>query len=174
MPQKKAPPSIVDHPHLTKQVLTEGLRSQIRFERTWIDVMADFFTAAFGTVTFLVLNALFFLGWILWNTPRFGFTPFDPFPFELLTTIVSLEAIFLSIIVLISQNRQGKISDIRQKVNFEVDVRAEEEGTEILHLLSELHEHAGLKTKDARELARMKRPTDIGEIQRDVEKEGNE
>jgi|CXWL01.1.fsa_nt_gi uncharacterized membrane protein len=171
MAEKQALPTVEERKKLTKQVLTEGLRSQIKFERTWIDVMADFFTAAFGTVTFLVLNAFIFIGWILWNTPGFGFPLFDPFPYELLTTIVSLEAIFLSIIVLISQNRQSKITDIRQKVNFEVDVRAEEEVTEILKLLSELHAHAGLKTTGARELARMKQATNIGEIQRDVEKE---
>ena len=167
---KETPQTITESPRLTKQVLTEGLRSRIRFERKWTDALADFFTEAFGTVTFLALNIVLFVGWIIYNIPYFGFTPFDPFPFSLLTTIVSLEAIVLSVIVLISQNRQSKITDIRQKVNFEVDVRAEEEVTKILELILELHKHMGIQHTDKREIARMKRPTDLGKIQEDVEK----
>ena len=153
----------------TKQVLANGLRSRINFKRTAVDVVADSFTLAFGTLVFFGINVVFFAGWIILNGGWFGLTPFDPFPFSLLTMIVSLEAIFLSIIVLISQNRQSKIADIRQKVNFEIDVRTEEESTEILQLMSELHAHAGLKTKNVHELARMKQPSDLGEIQRHIE-----
>lgn len=154
---------------LTREKLTEELHSQIRFSRGWSDVIADLMTYYFGTVLFLTINALFFAGWIFFNLPWLGFTPFDPYPFGLLTMIVSLEAIFLSIVVLVSQNRQSKISDIRQRVEFEVDVRAEEETTKILKMLHELHTHLGIKTKAGKELKQMERRTDLEKIQRSIE-----
>jgi len=91
-------------------------------------------------------NAVLFVGWIEWNVGVFGFEPFDPFPFGLLTMIVSLEAIFLSIFVLMSQNRQGQISDIRQQIDFEIDVRAEAEVKKIMHMLEELRAFHGIGT----------------------------
>ena len=81
--------------------------------------------------------------------------------------IVSLEAIFLSVTVLITQNRQGKIADLRQKMDFEIDVRAENEITKILQLLAEMHAHAGLAKKD-KELAEMIKKTDLGRLEEDV------
>ncbi len=150
------------------RTLSDRLRSQIRFEKTWMDEIADFCTNVFGSVWFLLLNAGVFVGWIVLNIPEFGFAPFDPYPFGLLTMAVSLEAIFLSIIVLISQNRQSRIADIRQRVNFEVDVRAEEEITKILKMLGDVQEHMGIGKKDA-ELSRMEKKTDIGDIQKKVE-----
>ncbi len=153
------------------EVSRKSLHSQIQFEHKWSDTVADLFTRYFGTVSFLILNILFFAVWLVLNTPEFGFVPFDPFPFGFLTMAVSLEAIFLSIIVLISQNRQSKIADIRQRIEFEVDVRAEEETTKILNMLHGLHKHLGIKTEKDGELERMERHMDLGEIQRSIEKE---
>jgi CRP/FNR family cyclic AMP-dependent transcriptional regulator len=83
------------------------------------DIIADFS----GSITFLVLNALFFLAWLVWNLlPGFAF---DPFPFGLLTMIVSLEAIFLSIFVLVSQNRQATKDRIRNELDYQVNLKAE-------------------------------------------------
>lgn len=146
------------------------MRSHLEFARHWTDKVADFLTAQFGTLWFLLLNAIVFVGWIEWNVGWFGFEPFDPYPFNLLTTFVSLEAIFLAIIVLISQNRQSKIADVRQQVDMEIDIRAEAEITQMLHMLDELHQHHGIAKKD-RELERMERDTDIVRIQREIERE---
>lgn len=168
----QAPKPISEIPEkITRHSLAEGLRSQIKFEKTWTDSVADFCTSVFGSVWFLLLNASLFVVWIVLNIPQFGFVPFDPFPFGLLTMAVSLEAIFLSIIVLISQNRQSRIADIRQRVNFEVDVRAEEEVTKVLKMLSDIQEHLGIKKKDA-ELTRMEKRMDIEKIQKKVEENG--
>lgn len=158
---------------LTRQEITEELHAQLKFKHKWSDKVANFLTCRFGTVSFLFLNFLFFAVWIVVNEPWFDSTlipPFDPFPFGLLTMIVSLEAIFLSIVVLISQNRQSKTSDIRQRVEFELDVRSEEETTKILQMLDELHMHLGIKKKHDDDLVRMERPTDLGKIQRRVER----
>ncbi len=155
---------------LTSEEGAEKLHSKLHFERRWDDRIADFLTHYFGTVHFLIFNAIFFTLWIIRNTPWFGFTPFDPFPFGLLTMIVSLEAIVLSVIVLISQNRQSKISDIRQRIEFEVDVRSEEEATKTLQMLHELHSHFGIKTKHGGDLRRMEKQTDLEGIRRSLER----
>lgn len=141
----------------------------MNFEKTPIDTVADFFTNFFGSLWFLIANAVFFIGWIALNTPEFGFVPFDPYPYGLLTMAVSLEAIFLSILVLMSQNRQSRISEVRQRVNFEVDVLAEAEVTKVLKMLAEIQEHLGIQKKDP-ELNRMEKKLDLEKIQIEVEK----
>lgn len=125
------------------------------------DRIADFFTHSFGTVTFLIFNALFFLVWIVINIGDTAIGVFDPFPFGLLTMIVSLEAIFLTIIVLISQNRAGNIAYLRDEIDFEINVQAEDEITKILNILDEIHDHLGLKAEDDNELVTMKQKTSI-------------
>lgn len=137
---RERPKPISEHKRLTKETLVEQVRSLIRLERSWSDAVADWLTSSFGTATFLISNIVVFVVWIVLNTPTFGFVPFDPFPYGLLTMAVSLEAIVLAIIILISQNRQGKIADIRQKMDFEIDIRAEEEVTKILHIVEELRD----------------------------------
>jgi uncharacterized membrane protein len=80
---------------------------------------------------FLILNAAWFIIWIGLNVLPLGFQPFDPFPFGLLTMIVSLEAIFLSCFVLVSQNRQAEKDRVRSDIEYEVNIKAE---LEIAHL----------------------------------------
>ncbi|HJZ50036.1 MAG TPA: DUF1003 domain-containing protein [Roseiflexaceae bacterium] len=83
------------------------------------DVIAEFS----GSITFLLLNAIFFAAWLGGNElPGFSF---DPFPFGLLTMIVSLEAIFLSIFVLVSQNRQAAKDRVAAEIDHQVNTKAE-------------------------------------------------
>jgi uncharacterized membrane protein len=87
------------------------------------DRIADAMTAFSGSMAFVVLHAAWFAIWIVANLalPR----PFDPFPFGLLTMIVSLEAIFLSTFVLISQNRQAARLAVRSRIEFETDIQSD-------------------------------------------------
>ena len=125
-------------------------------------------TVQFGSLWFLIFNAIIFLGWIEWNLGWFGLPIFDPFPFGLLTMIVSLEAIFLAIVVLISQNRQSKIGDVRQQLDFEVDFRAEAEIKKILQKLDDIHHHLAVPTtKEPRDKTY---EIDIEQIQREIER----
>lgn len=87
--------------------------------------IADWIAWFSGSMQFLIINALIFIIWISINVFHLGFTQFDPFPFGLLTMIVSLEAIFLSCFVLISQNRQSEKDHIRSDVEYDVNVKAE-------------------------------------------------
>ncbi len=92
---------------------------------------SDAISAFSGSMLFLLLNASWFGIWILINTLPVGIPQFDPFPFGLLTMIVSLEAIFLSCFVLISQTRQAEKDRVRSDIEYEVNVKAE---LEVAHL----------------------------------------
>ncbi|MEU6141764.1 DUF1003 domain-containing protein [Streptomyces sp. NPDC047081] len=90
------------------------------------DRIADAITAFAGTMTFVYLHALWFAVWIVCNEGVFGKGAiWDPYPFGLLTMIVSLEAIFLSTFVMVSQNRQAARENVRADLDFETNVRSE-------------------------------------------------
>ena len=99
-----------DNPALSK-IIERNIRTMIhlRFsaeaQRSLQDRAADSVTAFSGSIVFVHIHIVWFALWILLNTGRFGLPAFDPFPYGLLTMIVSLEAIFLSTLVLITQNR---------------------------------------------------------------------
>ena len=93
--------------------------------------IADWISWFSGSMSFLLLNALWFVIWIALNTLPLGVPQFDPYPFGLLTMIVSLEAIFLSCFVLISQNRQAEKDRVRSDIEYEVNIKAE---LEVAHL----------------------------------------
>ena len=94
--------------------------------------VADWISWFSGSMQFLLLNAIWFVVWISINVWQVGSIPqFDPYPFGLLTMIVSLEAIFLSCFVLISQNRQAEKDRVRSDIEYDVNIKAE---LEIAHL----------------------------------------
>ena len=98
---------------------------------TALQRVADWISWFSGSMQFLALNAVWFIAWIAINTLSLGVPQFDPYPFGLLTMIVSLEAIFLSCFVLISQNRQAEKDRVRADIEYEVNIKAE---LEIAHL----------------------------------------
>jgi uncharacterized membrane protein len=109
---------------------------------------ADWIAEFSGSISFLVLHIVIFTGWIVANTGWLPGVPiFDPFPYGLLTMCVSLEAIFLSVFVLLSQNRQVAKDRIRADIEYDVNLKAE---LEVAHL----HEKVDhLTAETARRLA---------------------
>src|SRR5947207_9311971 len=90
------------------------------------DRAADRVTAFAGSLRFVYLHSIWFGIWVLLNIGVLGASlKFDKFPFGLLTMIVSLEAIFLSTFVMVSQNRQAARADIRSELDFETNLRSE-------------------------------------------------
>jgi uncharacterized membrane protein len=88
--------------------------------------LSDFLTMLAGDIRFVYFSAIWFFVWIILNLELIpGVKAFDPFPFGLLTMVVSLEAIFLSLFVLISQNRQAAREKIRNDIEYEVNLKAE-------------------------------------------------
>jgi CRP/FNR family cyclic AMP-dependent transcriptional regulator len=107
------------------------------------DVIADFS----GTLIFLAINILLFAAWMIVNLPGSPLV-FDPFPFSFLGMVVSLEAILLSIFVLISQNRQARKDHIKADLDYQVNLKAELEIGLILKQLTELQNRVELLQQD--------------------------
>ncbi len=153
------------------RLVIQSFRAKADAKRTLADRFADKLTARFGTVLFLALNALWFLVWIVVNTNLIpGIPAFDPFPFGLLTMIVSLEAIFLAIIVLISQNRAAKVAELREEVALQINSIAETEVSKSIMMLRLLLEKNGIELDDP-DIADMVRPIRSSDIQRMLEKQ---
>ncbi len=111
--------------------------------QTRIHKIADAAAAFSGSFSFLLVHAVWFGAWLLINLGEVPHVePFDPYPFGLLTMIVSLEAIFLSCMVLISQNRQAAKEKIRSDVEYDANIRAGLEVTQLHVKLDRLEEHA--------------------------------
>lgn len=137
-------------------------------ERTRTQIIADALTELAASATFLALHAAWFGVWVLWNTGMLGFRPFDPFPFGLLTMIVSLEAIFLAIFVLMAQKRESAIAELREEMSLQVGLRLEEEVTKSLQLVAGLYTRLGHKVAEDPELHQMLQPLDVAAIEREL------
>lgn len=116
---------------LLRHTASRNANEEIEDKRTLVQKVADWIADFSGSMPFLLMNAIFFLVWIILNIDFLPLKSFDPFPFGLLTMAVSLEAIFLSIFVLISQNRQAQKDRIRSDIEYDVNLKAE---LEIMHL----------------------------------------
>jgi uncharacterized membrane protein len=137
-------------------------------DRTKIEVAADYLTRVASSAPFLIFHVAWFGVWIAWNTRLLGLAPFDPYPFGLLTMIVSLEAIFLSIFVLMSQSREATIAELREEVTLAVNLRMEQEVTKTLQLVVGLYARLGHQLGDDPELDEMLRPLDADRMERDL------
>ncbi|HLB66309.1 MAG TPA: DUF1003 domain-containing protein [Candidatus Saccharimonadales bacterium] len=151
----------------------KSLKAKANEKRNMAEKFADWLTSYFGSITFLALNAIWFAAWIVINTGHTSIEPFDEFPFGLLTMIVSLEAIFLAIIVLISQNREARIGELREEIDLQLNTITEEESAKILELLILLLEKQGIEVEYDAELRRLM-TTSKQSIEREVEKELND
>jgi CRP/FNR family transcriptional regulator, cyclic AMP receptor protein len=107
--------------------VSRNVNEEVEEKLTMIERAADWIAWFSGSMAFLTLNTAWFIAWIVVNSFDVGIQQFDPYPFGLLTMIVSLEAIFLSIFVLISQNRQAQKDRVRSNIDYEVNVKAEME-----------------------------------------------
>jgi uncharacterized membrane protein len=121
-------------------------------QRTSEERLADTITDFSGRMYFVYFHIVWFGVWILINLGYFGITPFDPYPFGLLTMIVSLEAIFLSTFVLISQNRLSAEADRRADLDLQIGLLAEHELTRVLKMLDQIQDKMGIENDSDREL----------------------
>lgn len=152
--------------------VVRSVKAKADQKRKFSEKTADVITRYSGSLTFLILNAVWFVVWIVINLDIIpGIKAFDPFPFGLLTMIVSLEAIILAIFVLISQNRQSKVDDLREEVDLEVDIITEKEVTKILRILTTFLEKNGYNLSDDKELQSMVKTTNLEKIERALERE---
>ena len=116
---------------LLRTRVSRNVNEEVEVHSTVLQRIADWIAWFSGSMIFLMLNGGWFIFWIIVNSFPLGVPAFDPYPFGLLTMIVSLEAIFLSCFVLISQNRQAEKDRVRSDIEYEVNIKAE---LEIGHL----------------------------------------
>lgn len=143
-----------------------ALKAQHSAERTLVESAADALNDIASATPFLVAHLVWFAIWIPWNLGWFGLPPFDPFPFGLLTMVVSLEAIFLTIFVLMAQKREAAIAELREELALQVNLRIEEELTKTLQLVAGLYTRLGHRVAEDPELADMMQPLDVAGLER--------
>ena len=153
-----------DNPALSK-VIERNIRTIIHLrtkaarERSLQGRIADAITSFSGRMIFAYVHIVWFGIWILLNTGRFGVRAFDPFPYGLLTMVVSLEAIFLSTFVLISQNRLSEETERRSDLDLHIGLLTEHELTRVLQMLEAIQDKMGIVDHANSELADLEMET---------------
>jgi uncharacterized membrane protein len=145
-----------------------AIKAQHSANRSTMEVLADRMIGFASSTPFLLIHAIIFIAWIYWNLPFTGMSKFDPYPFGMLTTIVSLEAIFLSIFVLMTQSRESRIGELREELTLQVNLRMEEEITKTLHLVAGLYSRLNLALAEDPELRAMLEPLDPQKMEADL------
>jgi uncharacterized membrane protein len=163
-PNEHSPPSSYRHVRSVADLTRENVHAMRKLEqvavaqRTFTDRMAAFVARFCGSITFVWIHTVLFGIWIAWNVlpdlPRF-----DPYPFTFLTLCVSLEAIFLSAFILISQNYEMRVSERRSQLDLQINLLAEQENTKLLKLMDQMAKKMGLYEEDDPEIAALEQAT---------------
>jgi uncharacterized membrane protein len=143
----------------------------LRLGRSTTEKFSDWITAGAASGPVVLIHVVWFALWIAINLGRVPAIPvFDPFPFNLLTMTVSLEAIFLALFVLASQNQLSKQSDKRAALDLQIDLLAEREMTAALLLLTDIAAHLKVEDTVTREQIKdLSRKTDIQKLTVELE-----
>ena len=145
-----------------------AIKAQHAADRTIMQAVADRLNDIASSTRFLAFHIIWFTTWIAWNSGVLRLPPFDPYPFGFLTLVVSLEAIFLSIFILMAQKRESAIAELREELGLQVNLRIEEEVTKTLQLVAGLYTRLGHVMGEDPELHEMLGPLDIASIEREL------
>jgi uncharacterized membrane protein len=148
------------------------IRKNTASQRTTEERIADAITDFSGRMYFVYFHLVWFTIWIVINLGLFGFKPFDPFPFGLLTMIVSLEAIFLATFVLISQNRLSAEADRRADLDLQMDLLAEHELTRALRMLDAIQDKLGIENDSDEELNDLEKNVQPQDVIKEIDRVG--
>jgi uncharacterized membrane protein len=133
------------------------LEQEAARRRSLADRIADLIAGFAGTIAFVLLHLAWFGVWASVNTGLVPLVPaFDPYPFQLLTMIVSMEGVLLATFVLIKQNRMGALADERGHLDLQVGLLTEQEVTKVIQMLERISAQLGIEAAvvdgEAREL----------------------
>lgn len=157
------------------EVVRENVRTIAQLEeaardaRTLTDRIVDTISTFCGSLAFVYVHTIWFSLWIAINLFPVRAIRFDPFPFGLLTMVVSLEAIFLSTFILITQNRQSQMADRRNHLDLQINLLAEQENTKMLQMLQAIHQHLGIRDEDP-EVAVLEQATKPEKVVQEIER----
>ena len=159
-----------------RQQAEKNVKTIMRLERkalrrrSTLTRVADALTGYAGSPPFVVFHVIWFTTWILINVSLIpGIKAFDPYPFGFLTMVVSLEAIFLSLLVLMTQNRMTREADKRSHLDLQINLLAEQQGTMILGMLQKLCAYHGLEQDSGEVLREMIEETDVHQLAKTLE-----
>jgi len=164
-----------DNPAIS-HVIERNIRTIIRLrhkaarERSLQDRIADGITSFSGHMAFVYVHLVWFGVWILLNTGRTPVRPFDPFPYGLLTMIVSLEAIFLATFVLISQNRSSEEAERRADLDLHIGLLTEHELTRVLQMLDAIQAKLNITDHADSELADLEMETKPEDVLAEIDR----
>ena len=136
--------------HSVEELTRRNVETMIRLEEatqngcSTVDRIADAITKFCGSMWFVAFHVVWYGIWIVGNAALPPDRRWDPFPFALLTLVVSLEAIFLSTFILISQKREALLSERRAELDLQVNLLSEQENTKVLELLKKIGEKVGV------------------------------
>ena len=166
-PHRTAPRSVAD---VTRENVraVHHLEDAARAQRGFSDRMASFVAQFCGSITFVWIHVVLFALWIAWNAWP-GLPHFDPYPFTFLTLCVSLEAIFLSAFILISQNYEMRIADRRNELDLQINLLAEQENTKMLQLLEKIARKVGATDHDDPEVQALEQAMRPGTLARQID-----
>lgn len=143
-PSSPDPENVAPEPPQTVAELTErnvkaiaALDREAQERLTRSDRVAGRITRFCGSMAFVWLHVAWFCAWVAWNSVGASH-PIDPYPFNFLTLVVSLEAIFLSTFIMISENRQERLDERRSHLDLQINLLAEQENTKMLELLEKI------------------------------------
>ena len=137
-------------------------------QRTTADRVAAAIARFCGSMTFVWMHVALFAFWIAYNTLPW-FPAFDPYPFTFLTLVVSLEAIFLSTFILISQNYEMRITERRNQLDLQINLLSEQENTKMLQVLERIAKKVGANIEDDPQIRALEEATHPDSLIRQIE-----
>lgn len=121
----------------TEEIL--NVRGEVVKRRSRLATLVEQIGHALAHPAFFLTLLVGHLAWLLLNLPIYpGFTPWDPYPFTFLATIASIEAPFIALLVLMHQQRDQRVSELREETHLQVSLHLEREMTATLRLLEQL------------------------------------
>jgi uncharacterized membrane protein len=140
-------------------------------QKTRQENVADAITKFAGSMPFVYLHVALFGGWLIVNSGLVpGIKPFDPFPFVMLAMWASVEAIFLSTFVLISQNRMNEMADRRADLDLQINLLAEHELTQLINLVEGIALKLNVDSRVIRDLEEIKKDVEPAHVLETLEK----
>lgn len=147
------------------------LEQESMLHRSLGERVSDAFTRVMGSMSFVVFHFLLFVSWFVINLGLTPLRPFDPFPFGILTLIVSAEGVILAIFVLVSQNRMSRQANQRAHLNLQISLLAEQETTKLLQRIQSLLDHFGVeKTALDHEAEQLSQETHVETLVNELQK----
>ncbi len=152
----------------------QALEREEHGKATTADRVADAIASFVGSILFAWVTVLVIAGWVVGNFLAAPDARIDSFPFPLLTLVLSIEAIFLSIFILMSQNRAARVSEKRSHLDLQLNLLSEQENTKMLLMLEDIAKAVGHRTPSDPEVQVLGQATEPEALSRQIDQATDE